>query len=97
MTPDQITILASLLSILKIMSSWPFGILILMVVIGPWVLSLILAYSHKKRFEAVVRMYENNVDLVCKYEDVAKDMKEVVIMNTQTITRLVDRIDAGGR
>ena len=95
MSPDQVTILASLLSALKIMSSWPFGVLIFMVVIGPWVLAMTLAYSHKKRFESVVRMYENNVDLVKKYEDVACDLRDVVIMNTQTITRLVDRLEAG--
>ena len=64
---------------------------------GDWLLAMTLAYSHKKRFESVVRMYENNVDLVKKYEDVASDLREVVIMNTQTITRLVDRIDVGGK
>ena len=95
MSPEQIGILTGLMSALEIMSSWPFGLLIFMVVIGPWVLAMTLAYSHKKRFESVVRMYENNVDLVKKYEDVAKDLREVVIMNTQTITRLVDRIDVG--
>ena len=95
MSPDQIGILTALFSTLEIMSCWPFGLLIFMVVIGPWLLAATIAYSQKKRFEAVVRMYENNVDLVNKYEDVAKDLKEVVIMNTQTITRLVDRIDAG--
>lgn len=95
MGAEQVAILASLMSALEILSGWPCGVVIFMVVIGPWLLAMTLAYSHKKRFESVVRMYENNVDLVNRYEDVAKDLKEVVIMNTQTITRLVDRIDVG--
>lgn len=95
MTPDQIGVVTTLLSALEVVSGWPCGVVIFMVVIGPWLLAMTLAYSHKKRFESVVRMYENNVDLVNRYEDVARDLKEVVIMNTQTITRLVDRIDVG--
>lgn len=34
------------------------------------------------------RMYENNVELVKRYSSVTEDLKEVVIMNTQAITRL---------
>ena len=38
------------------------------------------------------RMYENNVKLVESYEDLAKDLKDVVILNTQAMTRLNDDI-----
>lgn len=96
MTPQQLAILGNLLSVLKLMSGWPFGLLIFMTVVGPWVMALVLAYAQKRRFESVVGMYEKNVSLVDDYETVAQDLKDVVILNTTTITRLVDRIDARG-
>ena len=37
-------------------------------------------------------MYESNVRLVKAYEDVAKDLREVVILNTQAMTRLSDDV-----
>lgn len=93
MSPDQIAIMGNLLAILKMMSGWPFGFFLFLFIVGPWVLALLLAYAQKRRFETVVRMYESNVDLVKKYEQIAQDLKDVVILNTRTITRLVDRID----
>jgi hypothetical protein len=38
-------------------------------------------------------MYLTNASLVKRYEEVAGDLREVVILNTQAMTRLVDRID----
>lgn len=38
-------------------------------------------------------MYVTNAALVKRYEDLAGDLKEVVTLNTQAMTRLVDRID----
>ena len=36
----------------------------------------------------VRKMYENNAELVRAYEAVAKDLRDVVIMNTEAFTRL---------
>ena len=38
-------------------------------------------------------MYVTNAALVKRYEELAGDLKEVVTLNTQAMTRLVDRID----
>ena len=92
MTPGEITILANLLTVLKTMSNWPFGVFFFLMIVGPWVLSLILAYTSRKRFEAVVRMYESNVKLVDDYNRVATDLKDVIILSTQTMTKLAERI-----
>lgn len=46
-----------------------------------------------KRFEEVVRMYENNVLLVKGYERLAEDLTNVIMLNTQIQTRLVEKID----
>lgn len=95
MTPEQISIATSFISVLSRLGGWQFAVALLVIVIGPWILSLSLSHQQTKRFEAAVRMYEDNVDLVKKYEQVATDLQNVVILNTQTITRLVDRIDGG--
>ncbi|MBU0969198.1 MAG: hypothetical protein KKC20_01060 [Proteobacteria bacterium] len=43
------------------------------------------------------RMYENNVELVKAYQVHAGDLKDVIIMNTQAMTKLVDRIEKEAR
>lgn len=49
--------------------------------------------DQEKRFEAVVRNYENNVILVQNYEKLANDLAGVIHLSTQAMTKLVDRID----
>jgi hypothetical protein len=71
------------------MSGWPFGLMLFLFLIGPWILALLIAYLQKRRFEAVVDMYEKNVSLVEKYEKVASDLKDVIILHTQTTTTLI--------
>jgi hypothetical protein len=41
----------------------------------------------------VRRMYEDNVELVKAYAMLASDQKDVLIMNTQGLTRLCDQIE----
>jgi hypothetical protein len=38
------------------------------------------------------RMYENNVQLVKNYEGLAKDLKDIVLMNVSGLTRVEDDI-----
>lgn len=47
----------------------------------------------EKRFEAVVRMYEDNVLLVKGYEKLAGDLTNIIHLNTQVNTRLVEKIE----
>lgn len=56
---------------------------------GPWVMVFFISHyqskrdqHHKDRFEAVVKMYESNVELVQTTQGLAKDLKDVVILNT---------------
>jgi len=72
---------------------WPFGIIVFIVVIGPWLSAFLLLYLQSRRFENVVKMYESNVSLVEDYSKLAEDLHDVVIMSTQTMTRLVDSIN----
>lgn len=91
MAPDQIAVLSHLVALAKTLSSWPFGLVLFLFMIGPWVLAMLLSWAQSRRFEAVVKMYESNVRLVEQYERTTKDLKDVVLMNTQALTRLCDR------
>ena len=92
MTPGELSSIASILKIFSSVGGWPFGMVIFVIVIGPWITAFLLVHFQSRRFEKVVTMYESNVRLVEDYAGLAKDLHDVVIMNTQTITRLVDSI-----
>ena len=53
--------------------------------------SKILA-AYQKDMAEMRQMYERNVDLVRSYESLAGDLKDVIMMSTQTLTRLNDGI-----
>lgn len=92
MTPGEISAIATVFQNISNMGSWPVGMIIFCAVIGPWLAAFCLVYLQGKRFERVVRMYEDNVILVNNYSNLAKDLHDVVIMNTQAMTRLIDSI-----
>lgn len=92
MSPEQISLLTSLVAVIKMLSNWPFAIFAAILIIGPWLLAVMLAYKDRQRFEAVVTMYEKNVELVHDYHDLAKNLRDVVMINTQTFTTLSEAI-----
>jgi len=93
MIPEQVSALIALVAFVDKVSSWPLGTVFFLVIVGPWLLALILAYSARKRFEVVVRMYENNVRLLERNQELAGDLKEIIIMNTQAMAQLTAAID----
>jgi hypothetical protein len=92
MSPGELSTIASFVKIISSVSGWPFGMIIFVIVIGPWVSAFLLVYLQSRRFEKVVTMYKNNFKLVEDYAHLATDLHDVVIMNTQAMTRLVDSI-----
>ncbi len=122
MTPEQISALLAVSSLLKTVGSLPFGMLLLFLVFGPWVLMLVSSNSiakrsakaafqnniaiqefrelvkdmvaaQEKRFESVVRMYENNVEVVQDYNKLAGDLTGIITLSTRTLEGLVQKID----
>ncbi|RJP59029.1 MAG: hypothetical protein C4549_02780 [Deltaproteobacteria bacterium] len=100
MSIEQVAALTALAGLLERIGSWPLGLIVFVVIVGPWIFAMFLARVYQKRFDAVVEMhkdvvemYKNNVKLLEKDQRLAEDLKDVVIMNTQAITRLVDRIN----
>lgn len=48
--------------------------------------------SYKDDMAETRRMYENNVELVRQYASVANDLTDLVVLNTQAMTRVSDDI-----
>ena len=91
MTPEQaLALIGNISTILRTLGSWPIGVTILVVVIGPWVAMFLLDRAQAKRFDKVVEMYENNVELVRQSNSMAGSLQELIIINTRAMTEITD-------
>lgn len=77
-------------TIWQILQGWgPFGVVLVMWWHDVRQMRKLLE-TYREDTTAMKRMYENNASLVKKYEKIASDLQDVIIMNTQTMTQLVD-------
>lgn len=92
MSPTEIQTAAAIATLLKQAGSWPLlGFLV--IVVGPWIFSLLTSRMMEKRFDAMKAMYENNVKLVECYESLASAQNEVVTLNTAKWAEAIEKID----
>lgn len=94
MTPEQIAALTAISAIVAKIGTWPIGSIIAAIVFGPWVVMGIIARGMEKRHEAAIAMYKDNVKLVEQYERTAEGLQDIIVLSTQTMTQVRDRIDA---
>ena len=105
MTPEQVAILQTVALILDKLGTTPVLVFSLAVLIGPWIVSVWITRSQDKRmgkiherqdkqFAAAVKMYEDNVVLVKNYEGIASNLQGLVILTTQTMQKLVEKISS---
>lgn len=103
MTPETLSTLTALITLLKSIGVLPLSALICLCILGPWVVQAISLNTMRKdqvkrdadakeRFDAVVRMYENNATLVKGYEDLAGDLASIIHLNIQAQTQLYESI-----
>jgi len=92
MTPGDLSAIATFAQIINSIGTWPIGLILFCIILCPWLAAFVLVYLQGRRFERVVRMYEDNVSLVHDYSKLATDLHDVVVMNTQAMTRLIDSI-----
>ncbi len=93
MTPETIQAIAALAAIVESLGKWPLALIIVVVFIGPWLFSFFINRGHEKRFEAVTKMYENNVRLVQCYEKLADGQNDTILLNTAKWTEVETKID----
>ncbi len=76
-----------------------FGLAPTVIIIGIWYVDKQktdeILRSYSKDMQEIREMYVANAALVKRYEELATDLRGVVTLNTQAMTRLVDRIDKG--
>jgi len=85
MSPEQITTINAIASILDKLGSLPVGTLLFVMVVGPWFAMFALSAGYQKRFDSVVRMYEANAELVKAFKSLAEDQRDLTILSTQTM------------
>lgn len=89
---EEVKVAVTLLELLSKIGGIPLGLIVLTVILGPWVMMFFLNRAQEKRFSSVVSMYENNVVLVETNQSLAKDLKDLIIMNTEAMTHLNDAV-----
>jgi hypothetical protein len=92
MSPDQVALTNAIVATLHVLRGWPLAALLFVLIIGPWLMSVFLVSVQGKRHEAAVRMYESNVKLVDTTQEIARDLKDIIIMNTRTMTEVCDSV-----
>lgn len=93
MTPETITAINAVCSLLERIGTWPVGLIILIAIIGPWLIAAWLGISQERRFAAMKEMYKNNAKLVDSYAKVADGLLETVLLNTAKWTETINKID----
>lgn len=95
MTPTEQATLAAFTNIMKLLSTAPIGSLIVIVLLAPWLVLAVVTLYHNRRFEAVVKMYENNFTqtetvsrLAEGFSEMAKGYRELVTWTTQEVTEV---------
>ena len=97
---EYIQLLSAILGFFKEIGALPMTIIALVIIVGPWVLTVVLNVGHGRRFREMKEMYEHNVELVKNYEKVCKvqsereqSLRDLIAYSTRINERLVDRLD----
>lgn len=88
MTPEQIAALTAISSLVSQVGTWPIGLVLVAVVLGPWIMMGYNSHSMDKRHQAVEEMYKNNVKLVENYEKIAAEQADTIRLSTAATTEL---------
>lgn len=89
----DLQILGAIVTLLQSMGTWPVMSLLAFMVVAPWAILVYLMVVHnrhrqedKTRFEAVVSMYESNVELVDDFKDLAGGYRELITWTVGVVT-----------
>ena len=95
MSPEQIAALTAATTLIERLGTAPVGVVIAFVVLAPWVIMALVVIYQNRRFEAVVKMYENNfaqtetcTRLAEGFAETAKGFRELVTWTTTEVTEV---------
>lgn len=93
MTPETVSAINAVCSLLEKIGSFPIAAIILFVFLGPWAFSIISGWRQQRQFDEMKRMYENNVTLAQGLEKLAEGQQEMISLNTAKWTEAIQKID----
>lgn len=93
MTPETVSAINAVCSLLDRLGSLPIGSIIVIILIGPWVFSIVAAWRQQTQFQEMKQMYENNAGLAKALERLAAGQQELVSLNTAKWTEAIGKID----
>lgn len=88
MPPETAATIQAIAAILERLGSLPIGAGLILWSLAPWVIMISVSYRNEKRFEAVVRMYEDNVKLVTSYEECCKGYRDLATFTVEKVSHL---------
>ena len=88
MSPEQVSALTALATILAKVGTWPIGTVLVGVVFGPYVIMSVQLRAMEKRHEAALEMYKHNVKLVECYEAMAREQADTIRLATAATVEL---------
>ena len=81
----EITTAAAVATIIQSIKGWEIPSLIAAVMLAPWGVLLLVSYHQHRRFEQVLRMYENNFQMVEQVTALADGFKKMGKEYRQTL------------
>jgi thiaminase len=86
MTPQDAAALTMLLSVLKQMSTWPFGAVAFAMVIGPWMFAFIFWRMDNRRFVAQDEKYKEQIETtLAHYRQDVSEIKRLYESNSRLV------------
>jgi hypothetical protein len=93
MTPETVSAINAVCSLLDKIGTLPVGAIILIILVGPWVFSIVIGWRQQRQFDAMRLMYENNVTLTKSYVRLADGQQEMISLNSAKWTEAIQKID----
>lgn len=85
-TPDQLASFKTIADILVRLGEAPVATIIIVIILAPWIILIFVSIAQHRRFESVVRMYENNFSQVEGIRELAEGYRETLMWATSETT-----------
>lgn len=86
MTPEQWQAIHAAVQLIQFLSSKSALLSLACMMLAPWMVLVVISVGQVRRFDRVVKMYEDNVVLVRSFEKMAKNQQDLIMYNTQVMT-----------
>ena len=99
MSPDQIKLFSAALALVGELGVAQVGVTLVIILFAPWMVLVIVSIAQHRRFEAVVKMYENNfaqtegiTALTEGYRNMTEGYRELVQWTTVEVTETKEAV-----